>query len=70
MLLPVDLCNKAGDGLTACKSRGCLEISKIEMEFLEQVGLANGADYIILIDLHLNWFTSRLLGSRETKAPV
>ena len=30
----------AGDGLTACKHRGCREISKEEMEFLERVGLA------------------------------
>jgi hypothetical protein len=30
----------AGDGLTACKNMGCREISKEQMAFLEQVGLA------------------------------
>jgi len=30
----------AGDGLTACKYRGCREISKKQALFLEEVGLA------------------------------
>jgi hypothetical protein len=30
----------AGDGMTGCKNMGCREISKEQMEFLEQVGLA------------------------------
>jgi hypothetical protein len=30
----------AGDGMTACKNMGCVEISRAEMEFLERVGLA------------------------------
>ena len=30
-----------GDGLTACKNKGCLEITKEQMEFLERVGLAH-----------------------------
>jgi hypothetical protein len=29
-----------GDGMTACKNRGCQEISKEQVAFLEQVGLA------------------------------
>ena len=29
-----------GDGMTACKNRGCQEISKEHVEFLERVGLA------------------------------
>ena len=29
-----------GDGMTACKSRGCQEISTEEMAFLERTGLA------------------------------
>jgi hypothetical protein len=29
-----------GDGLTACKNTGCIEISTEEMAFLERVGLA------------------------------
>jgi hypothetical protein len=30
----------AGDGMTACKNLGCIEISQEEMAFLERVGLA------------------------------
>ncbi len=30
----------AGDGLTACKNRGCQAITEEQMEFLENVGLA------------------------------
>ncbi len=29
-----------GDGMTACSNRGCREITKEQMEFLEQAGLA------------------------------
>ena len=29
-----------GDGMTACRNRGCTEISQEQMEFLESVGLA------------------------------
>ena len=29
-----------GDGMSACRSRGCQEISTEQMEFLESVGLA------------------------------
>lgn len=29
-----------GDGMVACKSEGCTEITKEQMEFLERVGLA------------------------------
>jgi hypothetical protein len=29
-----------GDGMTACKNRGCHEISKEQMQFLEYIGLA------------------------------
>jgi hypothetical protein len=29
-----------GDGMTACRNRGCTEISQEQMEFLERVGLA------------------------------
>ena len=29
-----------GDGMTGCKNRGCQEISKTQMQFLERVGLA------------------------------
>jgi hypothetical protein len=30
----------AGDGETACRNRGCQEITEEQMQFLEQVGLA------------------------------
>ncbi len=29
-----------GDGMTACKNKGCLEITEEQMRFLESVGLA------------------------------
>lgn len=29
-----------GDGLTACKNTGCLEITQEQMKFLEKTGLA------------------------------
>ncbi len=29
-----------GDGMTACKNRGCQEITPEQMQFLERVGLA------------------------------
>lgn len=29
-----------GDGMIGCKNAGCLEITKEQMQFLEQVGLA------------------------------